>query len=172
MNRRIRKHRAFINFMLSANSAQQKVIVKSLTSEQYDVISEIALNIYTGTYPLTKKYINQLKPYQSYIRSLGSREVSTKQKRGILLKHLPLVSLLLKPIVHQIDKMAREMILVPKLKYEHLLKKSEDKEEPVKPDTVNEDKDQKQMYEKTLTATTMNQSINDTSQTGAGWLHQ
>lgn len=104
INRRIRKHRAFINFMLSANSAQQKAIVKSLTSEQYDVISEIALNIYTGTYPLTKKYINQLKLYQSYIRSLGSREVSTKQKRGILLKHLPLVSLLLKPIVHQIDK--------------------------------------------------------------------
>lgn len=90
--------------MLSANSAQQKAIVKCLTSEQYDVISEIALNVYTGTYPLMKRYINQLKPYQSYIRSLGSREVSTKQKRGILLKHLPLVSLLLKPIVHQIDK--------------------------------------------------------------------
>jgi hypothetical protein len=104
MNRRIRKQRSFLYFMLSANSAQQKLIVKSLTSEQYDVISEIALNIYTGTYPLTKNYIKQLKPYQSYIRLLGSREVSSKQKRGILLKHLSLVSLLLKPIVHHIDK--------------------------------------------------------------------
>lgn len=54
--------------MQSANSAQQKLIVKSLTNEQYDVMSEIALNIYTGTYHLTKKYINQLEPYQSYIR--------------------------------------------------------------------------------------------------------
>lgn len=104
MNQRIRKQRAFIHFMLSANSSQQKLIVKSLTSEQYDVIGEISLNIYTGTFPLTKKDINKLKPYQSYIRSLGSREVSTKQKRGILLKHLPLVSLLLKPIVHHINK--------------------------------------------------------------------
>lgn len=104
MNRRIRKQRAFLYFMLVANSNQQKLIVKSLTDEQLDVISEIALNVYTGTYPLTKKYINQLKPYRSYIRSLGSREVSSKQKRTILLKHLSLVPLLLKPIVYHIDK--------------------------------------------------------------------
>lgn len=104
MNRRIRKQRAFLHFMLVANSFQQKLIVKSLTTEQFDVISEIALNIYTGTYPLPKKYLNQLKPYQSYIRLLGSREVGSKQKRDVLLKHLPLVSLLLKPIVHHIEK--------------------------------------------------------------------
>lgn len=60
------------------------------------------------------------------------------------------------------------MILVPKLKYEHL-KKIKNKEEPVKPDTVNDDKDQRQMSEKTLTATTMNESINDTSQTGTSY---
>lgn len=83
---------------------KQKLLIKSLTNEQYDVISEIALNIYTGTYPLTKKYINQLIPYQSFIRSLGSREVSAKQKRWILLKHRPIVSLLLKPIVHRMNK--------------------------------------------------------------------
>ena len=104
MNRRIRKQRAFLHFMLVANSFQQKLIVKSLTTEQFDVISEIAQNIYTGTYPLPKKYLNQLKPYQSYIRLLGSREVGSKQKRDVLLKHLPLVSLLLKPIVHHIEK--------------------------------------------------------------------
>lgn len=54
MHRRIRKQRAFLAFMLSANTTQQRIIIKSLTSEQYDVISEIALNIYTGTYPLSK----------------------------------------------------------------------------------------------------------------------
>ena len=104
MNRRIRKQRAFLYFLLVANINQQKLIVKSLTNEQLDDVSEIALNVYTGTYPLTKKYINQLKPYRPYIRSLGSREDSSKQKRAILLKHLPLVSLLLKPIVQYIDK--------------------------------------------------------------------
>lgn len=106
MNQRIRKHIAFLKLMLSANSAQQKLIVKSLTNEIYDVISEIALNIYTGRYHLTKKYINQLELYQLYIRSLGSREVGTKQKPWILLKHLTIICniMLLKPIVHHLEK--------------------------------------------------------------------
>lgn len=130
--------------MLSANSAQQKLIDKSLTNEIYDVISEIALNIYTGRYHLTKTYINQLELYQLYIRSLGSREVGTKQKPWILLKHFTIICniMLLKPIVHHLEKrnrMAREMILVPKLKYEHL-KTIENNKEPVKPDSVNDNK--------------------------------
>ena len=65
--------------------------------------------------------------------------------------------------------MAREMILVPKVKYEHLLKHIENKEEPVKQDTVN-DKDKKQMSGDTLTDTTMSESINDTSQRGNGYV--
>ena len=99
MKQTVKKHEAFFNFLVCADNTQQKVIIKALTSEQYDVLSEIALNIYTGTYPLTKKYINQLKPYESCIRSLGSREVSNREKRRILLKNIPLVPLLLKPIV-------------------------------------------------------------------------
>lgn len=102
MKQTVRKHEAFLIFLVHVDSTQQKVIVKALISEQYDVLSEIALNIYTGTYPLSKKYINQLKPYDSYIRSMGSREVGNREKRRILLKKISLVSLLLKPIVQHI----------------------------------------------------------------------
>ena len=66
--------------------------------------------------------------------------------------------------------MAREMILVPKLKYERLLEKIEHYNEPVKPGTVTDDKDHKQMSENTLTDTTMSESTNDTSQTGSGYV--
>ena len=45
------------------------------------------------------------------------------------------------------------MILLPKLKYEHLLKKIGKNEEPIKPDTVNDDQRQ-QIPENTLTDTT------------------
>lgn len=72
MSQTVKKHRALLQFLLYADSAQQKLVVKTLTSEQFDVISEIALNIYTGTYPLPKRYINLLKPYESDIRLLGS----------------------------------------------------------------------------------------------------
>lgn len=67
--------------------------------------------------------------------------------------------------------MAREMILVPKLKYEHLLKKIGNNEESVKPETVNDDKDQRQQIsESTLDDTTMSESIHGTSQTGSGYV--
>jgi capsid portal protein len=66
--------------------------------------------------------------------------------------------------------MAREMILVPKLKYERLLENNELNKEPVKQDTVDNDEDKKQMSDNTSTDTTMSYSINDTSQTGNGYV--
>ena len=104
MKQRVRKHIALLRFLLYIDTAQQKHIIKSLTDEQCDVISEIALNIYTGTYPLTKQYIRQLAPYKPFIRMLGSRETSSKRKRQILSKHVQLLSLMLKPIVQHFNK--------------------------------------------------------------------
>ena len=61
------------------------------------------------------------------------------------------------------------MILLPKLKYEHLLKKIGENEESIKPDTVNDDQRQ-QIPENTLTDTTRSESIDNTSQTGSGYV--
>jgi hypothetical protein len=66
--------------------------------------------------------------------------------------------------------MAREMILVPKLKYERLLEKNGHIKESVKPNTTNDDKDHPAMTENTLTNTITSESINDTSQTGGGYV--
>lgn len=66
--------------------------------------------------------------------------------------------------------MAREMILVPKLKYERLLEKIEHQTEPVIPDIVDIDKDHPQISENSLTDTTMSDSINNTPQTGSGYV--
>lgn len=104
MKQRVRKHIALLRFLIYIDTAQQKHIIKFLTDEQCDVISEIVLNIYTGTYPLTKQYIKQLTPYKPFIRVLGSREKSSKRKRQILSKHVQLLSLMLKPIVQHFNK--------------------------------------------------------------------
>lgn len=104
MRQRVRKHITLLRFLLYINTAQQKHIIKSLTDELCDVISEIALNIYTGTYPLTKQYIRKLAPYKPFIRMLGSSETSPKRKRHILLKHIELLFLMVKPIVQHFDK--------------------------------------------------------------------
>lgn len=60
--------------------------------------------------------------------------------------------------------MAREMILLPKLKYEHLLKKIRKDE-----DTVSDDQRQ-EIPGNNLTDTTRSESIDVTSQTGSGYV--
>lgn len=60
--------------------------------------------------------------------------------------------------------MAREMTLVPKLKYEHL-KTIENNKEPVKPDSVNDNKLLKKMNDKALDNTAKSELIKDTQQT-------
>ena len=62
------------------------------------------------------------------------------------------------------------MILVPKLKYERLLEKNEHIKEPLKPNTANDDKDHPLVPENPLTHTMTSESINDTSQTGSGYV--
>lgn len=56
------------------------------------------------------------------------------------------------------------MILVPKLKYEHL-KTIENNKEPVKPDSVNDNKLLKKMNDKALDNTAKSKLIKDTQQT-------
>lgn len=79
--------------------------------------------------------------------------------------------MLLKQIVHHLEKnrMAREKILVPKFKYEHL-KTIENNKEPVKPDSVNDNKHLKKLNDKALDNSAKSELINDTPQTGSGYI--
>jgi hypothetical protein len=63
--------------------------------------------------------------------------------------------------------MAREMILVPKLKYEHLLKKLENTEESIKQDITNTSNEQ---IPKDTSHDTAMEPMNDTPQTGSGYI--
>ena len=101
----MKKQVTFLRFMLDANKKQRKLIVSSLTDEQLEVIGEIALNIYTGVFPVTKRYLSLLKPYQSHIRLLGSRDVSVKKRRHILIQQRKLIPLLFKPVVDHLKRL-------------------------------------------------------------------
>ena len=62
------------------------------------------------------------------------------------------------------------MILVPKLKYEHLLKNLASNEESMKPDTMNNKDEGQQLPERTQDDTTTSDSNHDTSQIGSGYV--
>ena len=100
----MKKQASFLKFMVDANKKQTKLIVKTLTTDQLDVIGDVALNIYTAAFPVKPSYLKRLKPYKAAIRLLGSREISGKKKRNILSKRLKLLSILFKPVVDELRK--------------------------------------------------------------------
>ena len=95
MSQRVKKEAAFVVYLQQAPNKQQKLILSSLTKSQLDVLSEIALNIYTGSFPVANRYLKTLKPFRTQIRVLASREISAKKKRKILLRYIKIVSVLL-----------------------------------------------------------------------------
>ena len=107
MSQRMKTQADFIKFMVNANNKQRRLIVNALTSDQLTVIGEIALNVYTGVFPITKNYKSLLRSFKSYIRLLGSREVSKKTKTEVLNRHPKLIPLLFKPAVNQLSKSDR-----------------------------------------------------------------
>ena len=74
MSRRMKKQALFLTFLNAANKKQQTLLLKSLTSDQLDVIGEISLNIYTGVLKISKRDKNELLPYKNDIRLLSPRD--------------------------------------------------------------------------------------------------
>lgn len=68
--------------------------------------------------------------------------------------------------------MAKEIILVPRIKYEHLLKLIEDNEERVKPDAKDKYKDHTQMTENNQDDIKHSESTSTFSQVGSGYVRR
>ena len=67
-------------------------------------IGEIALNIVKGTIPLSTCEKDKLRYLKSDIKKLGSKNLSIKEKRNILVNNVKLVTLILKPLLESISK--------------------------------------------------------------------
>ena len=82
MSRRMKTQSIFLKFLSQANTKQRKAILSTLTKEQLDLLSEVALNIYKGVFPNKQKYVKLLKPYKSLIWQIGSKSMKTLKKRN------------------------------------------------------------------------------------------
>ena len=104
MTLRLGAHTTFLKFLYESEQRQQKALIESATTQQIDILSEIALNIYRGVLALNPHHIRKLRQYKLNIRALSSRSVGRRRKRNILIRHPILISLLLKPILSLLDE--------------------------------------------------------------------
>ena len=89
----------FLKFLFQAHKNQRVAVLSHLTKTQIDVLSEIALNIYRGVFPNKQKYVKSLKPFRSTVFYLGSKTVSRRDKKEILLRHNGLIPSLVRPVL-------------------------------------------------------------------------
>lgn len=104
MSQRMKKQSAFLAFLYEASRKQQKLLLSSITTDQLNVIGEIALNIYTGVFPISSRYSIVIKPFRIHIRLLATREITTRKKRSTLMRNIKLISFLPKPVIDQLSK--------------------------------------------------------------------
>lgn len=88
---------SFIRILYSASPKQRKALLKTMTENQQQALCEVILNVYKGTFPLSKYYIKRLRPYQSTIHSLSSKKVKKSLKRKILLENHFILPIIIKP---------------------------------------------------------------------------
>lgn len=141
MKQRVKKHESFLNFLVYADSTQQNLIIKALSSEQYDVLSEVYKS------PETLRVIHSIIGIKRSQQQGKTSNIAEKQFFSI-------ASIKTYCSTYQ-RQMAKEMILVPKLKYERLLKQVDPVKEPLTQDTTTIEQTLKQSPEK------QQQTVND-----------
>lgn len=75
------QERAFLNFLLEANSRQAKLLLEHSTPAQLQALGEICYNILHGE--IASDLIKQLQPYKLLIRQLSDKTSSSVIRRKI-----------------------------------------------------------------------------------------
>lgn len=63
MSHLVTSNAAFLKTLYSADPKQRKALLKTMTEPQQQALCEVILNVYQGTFPLTKYYIKRLSPH-------------------------------------------------------------------------------------------------------------
>lgn len=99
MSHLVTSNAAFLKMLYSVDPKQRKALLKTMTKNQQQALCEVILNVYKGTFPLTKYYFKRLSPYayRSTIYKLSSKTVKKSVKRKLLLQEYTILPILIKP---------------------------------------------------------------------------
>lgn len=96
MTSAVRQQRHFLEFLLQSNPAQRKLILRSITRDQLNVLGEIAANVIHSVILLNPEEKKALKKYKSVLLVLGDKKTAKKIKGGYLKRNQLGITTLLK----------------------------------------------------------------------------
>lgn len=94
MRGRWNKHIKYLKFL--ENNDINKSLLKDISKDQLNTLSEILLNIYQGVIPLNTREVEDLRPFKKNIEILITKNISLTKKKHILLRSVPMVSMVIR----------------------------------------------------------------------------
>lgn len=99
MNRRVKTHRSFLELLHSTSDKQRKAIINTITKAQLDILCEIVLNFYRGTFDLNQYQIKKVLPYRRFIETFISKTVGKRVKQRALIRNQRIIPTILLPLL-------------------------------------------------------------------------
>jgi len=102
MSVQLKKQWCFIELLTSTPVPQRLALLRTVTDQQLDTISEIVLNTLQGQLFVPPEAIQTLKKHKTFLRNLASKDCGIRKKKtSILSNHKLLVHLLqtVKPLL-------------------------------------------------------------------------
>lgn len=100
MSRTIRTHLPFLTVLYKAHTKQRRALLRSLSDEQFQVLCEVALNIYKGTIHLSHRQIKTLVPFKSVLEFIINKHVRKTLKLKRMIEKQNVFSIILKPVLN------------------------------------------------------------------------
>ena len=96
MSKRLKYNLRLIDFLTDSIAPNQfKLVLKSLSTDQVNAISEIAANVLYGNIPISDYYKKTLKKFKSKIEAIGNSKNKLSTRKNLIVKEPKLVKLIL-----------------------------------------------------------------------------
>ena len=104
MSRAVQMQIPFLELLQATSVKQRKVLLQTLTKDQFHALCEVIINVYKGNVPVSNYYVKKLFPFKRSIQMIADKRVSPKRKKKILaIKHI-IIPWVLKPVLSMLKE--------------------------------------------------------------------
>jgi len=110
MSKCLDRNKEFLNRIKHSSEQERNELIKNASADQIRVLTEIAVNILSGKFPLKKHHIKKLSNHKHIIRKLAKITVSHKRKKALLNQSGGFLPFLVTPVLAALGSVAGKFI--------------------------------------------------------------
>jgi hypothetical protein len=110
MSKLLRSNIPFLQNLTTATPAQRKKIIENASAEEIKCLTEIAMNITHGHFPVSDQHFERLKKHKHTIRQLAKKSIPHKAKKIILNQKGGFLPVLIAPVLAALGSIAGRLI--------------------------------------------------------------